>query len=60
MNIICKKNVDNNYSPIWKSAWPKTRSKLQLKYSLASSMYNLQGMLFNEFKILGVLTSRPW
>ncbi len=37
--------------------------KLQLIYSrkgLTSFIYNLQGILLNQLKILGALTSRPW
>ncbi len=36
--------------------------KLQLIYSregMTSSIYNLQGMLLNQLKILGVLTFNP-
>ena len=45
MDIIYRKNVDNNYSSTLKNAWPKAKSKLQLKYDLVSSMYNLQGTI---------------
>ena len=59
IDIIYRKNVDNNYSPIFQSAWSEAGSKLQLKHDLVSFIYNLQGTLLNQLKILEALTSHP-
>ncbi len=55
IDVACKKILLN----VWDQLIIQTSIKHSRK-GLASSMYNLQGMILNHLKNLGALTSRPW